>query len=192
MALLFPAAHAGIDWCAGFKSRDKELSKLNRDNRTGARFVDKLVEVKRFGGGPALVMVHIEVQSHPDGDFARRMFTYYYRLLDRYGADVVSLALLADSDTAWRSGAFQTELWKRVENPSHTLLRRRNAIYCVVPPSNSAAIRRRDALHLAFRRSHLGARWFFNTLLGMPTSIRFPSGEAAGFSGPGGPTRCKQ
>ncbi len=111
LALLFPEAHAGIDWQAGVRPRDKELTKLLPDNRTGARFVDKLVEVRGRGGDLALVMVHIEVQSHPDGDFARRMFTYYYRLFDRYGPDVVSLALLADADTAWRPRAFTTELW---------------------------------------------------------------------------------
>lgn len=55
MALYFPNVYAGIDWSAGVRTRDKELAKLNRDNKTGSRFVDKLVEVRRLDGDEALV-----------------------------------------------------------------------------------------------------------------------------------------
>lgn len=106
MALYFPKVYAGIDWSAGFRTRDKELAKLNRDNKTGRRFVDKLVEVRRLDGDEALVLVHIEVQSQRDSDFAQRMWTYYYRLVDRYKCGVTSLALLADGDPGWRPDAY--------------------------------------------------------------------------------------
>lgn len=91
--------------------RDKELSKLFPENKTGSRFVDKLMEVRPRGGDSALVMVHIEVQSSRDDGFSQRMFTYYYRLRDRYEQEIVSLALLADADTAWRPQVFTTERW---------------------------------------------------------------------------------
>lgn len=38
--------------------------------------------------------------------FARRMWTYYYRLVDRYKCGVTSLALLADGDPSWRPDAY--------------------------------------------------------------------------------------
>jgi len=38
----------------------------------------------------------IEVQGRRDSDFAKRMFTYNYRLFDRYARPIASLAVLAD------------------------------------------------------------------------------------------------
>ncbi len=111
MALFFPQEHAGIDWKVGFNVRDKELSKLNRDNETGTRFVDKLIEVRRLDGDQALVLVHVEIQSRADSDFSRRMWTYHYRIIDRYRCGVASLALLADSDVSWRPGIYGHKLW---------------------------------------------------------------------------------
>lgn len=109
--LVFPDVHPEIDWEAGVRSRDKELSKLRLDNETGARFVDKLMEVRLRGGGEVLVIVHVEVQSQRDSMFAERMWTYYRRLVDRYGQHVVSLALLADEEVRWRPRVFETGMW---------------------------------------------------------------------------------
>jgi len=58
MALLFPAAHARIDWSKGFQFRDKELQKLHLGDKVGVRVVDKLVEVQVKGGASLLVMIH--------------------------------------------------------------------------------------------------------------------------------------
>jgi len=45
LALLFPAAFAGIDWSPGYSFLDKELQKVVRDARLGRRLADKLVRV---------------------------------------------------------------------------------------------------------------------------------------------------
>lgn len=42
-------------------------------------------------------MIHVEVQGEPDSDFAERMYTYNYRLYDRYQREVVSLAVVTDA-----------------------------------------------------------------------------------------------
>ncbi len=107
MALLFPEAHAGIDWEAGFQFRDKELPKLELDDKEGPRIVDKLVEVQLLGGDSQLVLVHIEVQSNRDQKFARRMFEYHYRLRAKHELPVANFAVLADLDTAWRPNRFE-------------------------------------------------------------------------------------
>lgn len=39
------------------------------------------------------------------------MYRYHYRLYDRYNRQVVSLAILTDSNENWRPGEFQYELW---------------------------------------------------------------------------------
>jgi hypothetical protein len=73
--------------------------------------VDKLVQVARRDGGDAWVLIHIEVQSQPEAEFARRMFTYYYRLLDRFDRPVVSLAILGDERPTRRPEGYGADLW---------------------------------------------------------------------------------
>jgi len=44
------------------------------------------------------VLIHIAVQGQADAEFPRRMYTYNYRLFDRYNRRVASLAVLGDED----------------------------------------------------------------------------------------------
>lgn len=69
------------------------------------------MQVWRFDGAEAWVLVHIEIQSQEETDFANRIFVYYYRLFDRYNRQVVSLAVLADERASWRPSHFSSELW---------------------------------------------------------------------------------
>ncbi|MET4162461.1 hypothetical protein ABIE61_002320, partial [Marinobacterium sp. MBR-111] len=57
------------------------------------------------------VLIHVEVQGEPEDAFAQRMYTYQYRLRDRYGVDVVSLAVLADTSPGFRPAAFNYDRW---------------------------------------------------------------------------------
>lgn len=111
MAFCFPGAHAGINWARGYTFLDKELQQVVREADTGRRHVDKLVQVWRLDGEEAWVLVHIEVQGQEDPDFALRMYLYHYRLFDRYGRQVVSLAVLSDEKANWRPDAYSYELW---------------------------------------------------------------------------------
>jgi hypothetical protein len=56
-------------------------------------------------------MVHIEVQSDKDPDFARRMYIYNYRIFDKSYRPVTSLAILADEVDSWRPGSYSSEQW---------------------------------------------------------------------------------
>ena len=111
MAFFVPKAHARIDWDAGYVFLDKELQQVVRDGELGRRFVDKLVRVRLLDGSQERVCIHIEVQGNPDGDFARRMFVYHYRLFDRDGQPLASLAVLADEHPGWRPDGFGYELF---------------------------------------------------------------------------------
>ena len=75
------------------------------------RYADKLVEVYRLSGEKAIVICHIEVQNEGEADFGARMYSYNYRLRDRYNCSVVSLAILTDDSKKWRPSGFQDELW---------------------------------------------------------------------------------
>ncbi|MCG5504561.1 hypothetical protein [Ectothiorhodospira variabilis] len=109
--LLFPAIHDEVDWPRGYNPMDKELQKITADANTGRRHADKLIQVYARDGSETWVLIHAEVQGEPEEGFARRMYTYQYRLRDRYGVDVVSLAVLADTRESFRPSAFEYERW---------------------------------------------------------------------------------
>jgi len=111
MALFFPAAHAAIDWARGYTFKDKELQRVVRDASLGRRWADHLAQVWLGDGSEAWVLIHIEVQGQVDAEFPRRMYTYNYRLFDRYNRRVASLAVLADDDPAWRPSEFSYTLF---------------------------------------------------------------------------------
>ena len=109
LAFYFPAAHAAIDWSRGHDFLDKELRQVVRDAASGKRFVDVLARVTGADAATRLLFVHVEVQTQRDDGFARRMFTYHHRLLDRWGDAVASFAVLADEHPGWRPAEHRTE-----------------------------------------------------------------------------------
>jgi len=108
LALLFPAIHNEVDWSRGYEFLDGELEKITVDAKTGRRYTDKLVKVYYHDGTEEWLLIHVEIQSSPEskGVFARRMFTYWSRLIDRFQVDVVSLAVLADTNLKYRPNTF--------------------------------------------------------------------------------------
>ena len=102
MAFFFPQAHAEIDWSRGYEMLDKELQRIVPRAKQGRRTVDKLVKLWLKSGEERWLLVHVEVQSWKEGDFPKRMYVYNYRIFDRYDREVISLAILADDDPAWR------------------------------------------------------------------------------------------
>jgi hypothetical protein len=110
MAFYFPAADAAIDWARPHTFLNQELRKVVRDAASGKKFVDVLVRVTGLDQAERLLYVHVEVQTQRDEDFARRMFTYHHRLIDRWGQAVASFAVLADDSALWRPSEYRTEL----------------------------------------------------------------------------------
>ncbi|MGI0493616.1 Rpn family recombination-promoting nuclease/putative transposase [Alkalinema pantanalense CENA528] len=111
LRFFFPTIETDVDWSKPIVFLDKELQKVVRDAEVPKRYADKLVQVYRVNGEPALVICHIEVQGQWEGNFAARMYSYNYRLRDRYDCPVVSLVILADESETWRPQQFQDELW---------------------------------------------------------------------------------
>jgi hypothetical protein len=107
----FPQAHSEISWSRGFEFLDKELQQVVRDAELGRRLVDKLVKIYRTGGEEAWVLIHVEIQSQEESDFAERMFVYNYRIYDRYKRSVASLAVLGDERASWRPNQFGYQLF---------------------------------------------------------------------------------
>ena len=82
-----------------------------RESEIGTREADKLVKVWRGDGAEIWVLIHIEVQSQAQSEFAERMYVYHNRIFDRYRRPVVSLAVLADDQENWRPDRYTAELW---------------------------------------------------------------------------------
>jgi hypothetical protein len=110
-AFFFPQVYAEIDWTRPVVPLDKELQQVVRDTELGRRLADKLVQVWRRDGQDAWVLIHIEVQGQEEPAFTRRMFSYYYRLLDRYDRQIMSIAVLGDEREGWRPREYTSSLW---------------------------------------------------------------------------------
>ncbi len=111
VAFFFPHVHRDIDCGHGWESLDGELRQVTGDAELGERRADKLVKVWKHGGEETWLLIHLEVQSQHETDFARRMFVYHYRIFDRYNRQVVSLAVLGDDHPNWRPDRFGYDSW---------------------------------------------------------------------------------
>ena len=94
LRFIYPDADDEYNMERGFEFLDKELAELNPqpDEEKDSRFADKLVKVYHRDGMEEWVLLHVEVQGDTqDRDaFAERMYTYFYRIRDRYPGRLVS------------------------------------------------------------------------------------------------------
>lgn len=111
MEFFFPTIAAEIDWTRAPVSLDKELQKLSPVHFTGKRIADKLTRVWRKNGDDLYVLLHGEVQGRVVAKFNERMFTYNYRIKDRYNAQVVSLGVVTGNARKMPLGRYESELW---------------------------------------------------------------------------------
>ena len=111
LLFFFPQAHQEIDWTKQPEFLDKELKEVVRDAELGRRFADKLVKLYRTNGEENWILVHVEVQSQEEDDFPKRIFSYNYRIFDRYDREVASLAILGDERANWRPEQYGYQLF---------------------------------------------------------------------------------
>ncbi|WP_071192455.1 transposase [Trichormus sp. NMC-1] len=111
LTFFFPQIYSEIDWTRGYEFLDQELQQLMRESEVGKQFVDKLIKVWLNDGKETWLLIHLEIQSQVDTGFPKRMFSYHYRIFDRYGQEVVSLAILGDNQASWRPQEYSYERW---------------------------------------------------------------------------------
>jgi len=114
LRFIYPDADEVYDMERGFEFLDKELAELDPqpDEEKDSRFADKLVKVYHRDGVEEWVLLHVEVQgdTHERGSFAERMFTYFYRIRDRYPGRLVSaLAIFTGQDGNRMPGRYSYE-----------------------------------------------------------------------------------
>jgi Putative transposase, YhgA-like len=81
-----------------FEFLDKELETLfpSDQDEFHPRYVDKLIKVFSKTGEENWILVHVEVQGSSDKEFSERMFTYFYRIWDKYKRPFTAIAILTD------------------------------------------------------------------------------------------------
>ncbi|HMQ46277.1 MAG TPA: hypothetical protein PKA00_01415 [Saprospiraceae bacterium] len=90
-----------INWQQGYEVLDKELREIFPNSAENERRADLLVKVFLQDGTEQWILIHVEIQGYKDDNFAKRMFTYFYRLTDRFNVPIVALALFTDADKNW-------------------------------------------------------------------------------------------
>jgi hypothetical protein len=106
-AFFVAALHQRIDWSKDPEFLDKELDQIAPRGDSGKRYADKLVIVWLDNGERTRLHIHVEIQSQRELGFEDRMFTYYYRIYDKFDAvKTMSIAILADESPNWRPDSF--------------------------------------------------------------------------------------
>ncbi len=97
-----------FDMSRGFDFLDKELEDLfPQTDEEHVRYVDKLIKVWLKNGREEWILVHIEVQGKSEKAFSERMFTYYYRIRDKYQRKITAWAILTDKNKSFCPSSFQ-------------------------------------------------------------------------------------
>lgn len=106
LTFFFPQVYDLIDWSKPPQSLEKELQQIAPASESGIRVADKLFQVWLRDKREVWVLVHVEVQSQEESEFAQRMYIYSYRAFDLYQRPVISLAVLGDERKNWRPSSY--------------------------------------------------------------------------------------
>jgi hypothetical protein len=107
LIFFYPEALEIFDFSKGFEFLDKELEQIILPSSSKNRIADKLVKVYTKEGIEQWILVHIEVQGYEDDEFAERMFTYFYRIYDKYRKDIAAMAIFTDDNPKFHPKSFE-------------------------------------------------------------------------------------
>lgn len=111
LAFFFPSIYYDIDFSRKPEFLDKELQRILKKSEIGKRIADKLVKVYLNDNTERWLLIHIEVQGHYEKDFVKRMFSYFYRIYEKYGEEVISLVIFADDSRSFHPDTFCISRW---------------------------------------------------------------------------------
>lgn len=110
LRFFFTDADYIFDIDKGFEFLDKELHEITPDSTVRhPRFVDKLIKTWYKDGTEKWLLIHIEVQGYADKTFPARMFTYFYRICDKFHQEITSLAIFTDEDDKYHPDRYEYE-----------------------------------------------------------------------------------
>ena len=103
----FPEISRQIAKEKGYTFLDQELQQISPKAHSKKRRLDKLARVYLLDDTEIWVLLHIEVQTYKEEEFAMRMYSYHYRIWDKYQKQVASVAILADNHATFRPQTFE-------------------------------------------------------------------------------------
>ncbi|NER35510.1 MAG: transposase [Oscillatoria sp. SIO1A7] len=107
LLFFFPTVHDIIDWNRQHISLESEMQQMTGESEAAKRITDKLFQVWLRSGEPAWILIHIEIQSQYEADFADRIYYYNCLAVGQYGRPVISVAILGDEIESWRPRNYQ-------------------------------------------------------------------------------------
>lgn len=112
LRFLHPDIDSIIDFGKGITFLDKELAQLYPpdDDDFTPKIVDKLAQVYTREGHQKWILIHVEVQGVYQKNFPLRMFTYYYRIFDKYRQPVTAYAILTEPGQKARVNCYENQL----------------------------------------------------------------------------------
>jgi len=138
-----PDLYKDIDFNKKIIPLEQELNKLLPKSKESKRRIDKLFQVSLKNGQENLILIHIEIQGYYDLDFSERLFSYYYRIYDRFKRNIETLAIFTDNNKNYKPNLFEKkfygteiifkyDVYKILEQKEEELLKSNNIFALVV------------------------------------------------------------
>ncbi len=110
LRFIHPNADEIFNFSRGIEFLDKELEQLfpPGEDEFSVKIVDKLAKVYTYEGTEEWILIHCEVQGEYKPDFPHRMYTYFYRIFDKYNKRVSAYAILTENSPKARIDKYIT------------------------------------------------------------------------------------
>lgn len=97
VSFFLPDLYPLIDFSVQPEFLEQEFQDIIIQKFKGKKIVDKLAKVQLKNGEDKWILIHVEVQSSFETNFAERVFIYYYLIYDRYGKQNVEVLAIYTS-----------------------------------------------------------------------------------------------
>jgi len=174
LQFFFPDAVDLFDLEKGYEFLEQELQQLYPESEVSARYADKLVKVYLKEGGDIWVLIHVEVQGQAVSNFPDRMFTYFYRALDRYNKKIAAIAILTDDQKGFSSDGYEYQFldtrlsyhyrkYKLLEHPLESIRDKENPFAIVLEAAWQALVQNKGKDELLLNHKISLIRKLLNT-----------------------------
>lgn len=112
LRFVYPDADDIIDFEKGIVFMDKELFAIIpvRERKKDKRIADLLVKLFLKDGAEKWVLLNVEIEAGSEPDFAFRLYQYNYRIRDKYGVSVATIAVFIGNKGQCRPALYRDEL----------------------------------------------------------------------------------
>ncbi|WP_394234176.1 Rpn family recombination-promoting nuclease/putative transposase [Niallia oryzisoli] len=161
LLFFFPELYEHVDFTVPPEFLEQELHSIIPESQSTKRYSDKLVKLKLKNGEEQWVLVHVEVQGDYKKDFPKRMFQYFYRVMDLYDQYIYALVIFTSHNTSPKMNAFHYNFFGttidyfyntyRIAIQSETELLKSNNPFALAVLAGLYAIKSKKNPHLKYK-----------------------------------------